>query len=472
LVSVKLNKLSVDVQYALAALLGAALLRLVPVILVWPYPVGFDTTAYYIPYMLQNAFPSLLEIFRQFVLIQLVLKILYAIYPHPFVLLDGLAIVLQVALTLSVYVFAIRVAKLKPQLSFFAAVAFSFNLLTLRLTWDQYAMSFGLISGIFALISIHVQRPKLRFLSILFTVLTVLFNPLPAVMLLVTMLVDIVFSFRKFLSNLPEILSFVLGSLFFLVQRNNFTQYLSSPSSSNLGKLVPVPGLAGFLLTSGFLFYTAWALLIFIPILLVKERQGHALFWLYVVLFFAFIAPLIGIFTIYSLWILWFASFPLGIIFGRTMLLYGNYKIVRYAAALTLIATVSISIVYVSSSPLRPVYYPSMAKTYAGTIPAGYLQSTVAISTESKLMQILNSTILSLPPRSTVLLPQEFYGLALTFHNTKNLNLTTVGEVSAQTLFEFVSFKGDYIVWWNLSIPTANFHIVLNNANYTLFLIQ
>ena len=460
-------KLSSTVQYGLLAVAAAALLRTIPVILAWPYPVGYDTTAFYIPAM-EAAFPSVQQLFTQGSFLSVIMILFYRIYSNPFVIDDAFGIAIQAILAYSVYVYARKVPELKPQIAFLASIIFSFNLLTLRLTWDQYRMSLSIVCVIFTLIFLGSKSALVRYLSIPLTAVASIFNPLPVVFLVFSVMIDAVLSYRQITSKLIAESACVALAVFLVS-----IQYVAH---TVVGGAVPqfaaIPGSQGLLYGLEFFLYTAWPLLIFLPLFFIKQQKGFHLYWFYVILFFAFVAPLIGVLTISSLWILWIAGFPLAIIFGQTLNLYHNSKIVRTIAALLLISSISISLVYVSSSPLQPAYLPSIARAFSTNTPPGYLQSTVAISQEPELMQVLNTTMHTLPNGSVVLLPEEFYGLAFVFHNPGNLNLTDVGIGIGASLTKFAGLRGDYIVWWNSSSFPQNFKMANYNNEYALYSIQ
>src|SRR3989442_10602265 len=67
-------------SYPILALLLAIGIRLLPVILSWPYAVGFDTTALYIPAMI-NVPPDLHTVFTYPGFHFLILWALYKLYP-------------------------------------------------------------------------------------------------------------------------------------------------------------------------------------------------------------------------------------------------------------------------------------------------------------------------------------------------------------------------------------------------------
>ena len=74
--------------------------RLLPVIASWPYAVGFDTTALYVPLMVSGP-PSAYAIFTYPGLNSLIIWVGYQLEKQPFLILDSIALILQAGLAFS-----------------------------------------------------------------------------------------------------------------------------------------------------------------------------------------------------------------------------------------------------------------------------------------------------------------------------------------------------------------------------------
>src|SRR3989442_7985594 len=98
-------------SYPILALLVATGIRLLPVILSWPYPVGFDTTALYIPLMLKGP-PTLNAILTYPGLDSPIFWSAYQLIRQPFVILSAFGVFFQAGLALSSYVYARKIIPL------------------------------------------------------------------------------------------------------------------------------------------------------------------------------------------------------------------------------------------------------------------------------------------------------------------------------------------------------------------------
>jgi hypothetical protein len=416
--------------------------------------------------MVQAQLPSFEQFFSGGLLLQVILMALYRLIPNPFGILNVFAITIQSSLALAVFIYSKKVAEMKPWIAFLAAIAFSFNLLALRLTWDQYRISLSLVFIIIAFIFLRSKSARIRYATVPLTMIASLFNPLPVALFIPCVIIDLAFNHKEISKFIASSASIIMG--LFLI----FIQYATQSVLSGADFLSePLRGPQGLIDSLGYLFYGSWPLLVFIPLQFAKRQKGLELYWLYVIVFFAMIAPLVGVYTISSYWILWLSGFSLSIIFGETLTLYQNSKIVKIIGAILIISMVTGSLIYVSSSPANPKYFPSLANAYKGNSPSGYLVSTVDISQESGLVRILNSSIMTLPARSSFLLPQDFYGLALTLPNPNGLDLIQVGATFLTNLQDYNGSKGDYILWFIGPVPHG-FQVMWNNTYFVLYLIQ
>src|SRR6266516_6587933 len=102
-------------SYLILAILSASGIRLLPVILFWPYAVGFDTTALYIPAMLKGP-PTLDAVFTYPGLHFLILWSAYQVGRQPFLILDTFGVLLQAGLAFSSYLYARTTVSLDKRL--------------------------------------------------------------------------------------------------------------------------------------------------------------------------------------------------------------------------------------------------------------------------------------------------------------------------------------------------------------------
>lgn len=473
------NRLLSPLGFPVLLVLIASLLRLIPVILAWPYPVGFDTNAFYLPGIFQGV-PSLYTIFVSAQLNQFLLSSIYLLYPHPFVILNAFSIVLQAALAESIYLYARKVTKLDLRLSFVAGLVFTLSILTLRLTWDQYRMTLALIFVLLAWVSLGLDSKRKKYFSVPLIILSVLSNPLPAGLFILSMLLYLFLKWRSLKQLQVEILTTVVGLSFFIAQ-----QYFAPPGQL-IATSVPIKflGFSGELIrvVNGldFLVFTGWTLLVLLPVMIFRIRNEYHWIWLGFVFASATLGPFVGL-GVPPSWIYWLISFPLSILF--VLALKNNQgKFVKYLGTFLIVVSLAMSLVYLSTSPTAPNAYFASTLSNSGS-PTGYLQSTVDLPQQPPLMNLLKKSISYVGNNSTIYLPAQFYGLALVLPNPRHVKLRNIGEIdpsfSNTSFSQIVQFKSSYTIWltkpngwYGVSSLPENFHVSLNGGEFSLYVIS
>jgi len=452
--------------FPILAVVIAAIFRAVPVLIAWPYPVGYDTTTAYIIQMVRPI-PSLYFVFSQQGLHAVILSAVYDVYPHPFVILDAFAVAAQALLALEIYAYSRKVAGLDAGLSFLVAMIFTFNLLTMRLLWDQYRMDLGLIFVLAIFLALSSKEVPIRWFALPLIFLVVISNAEPTVFVVLTLLVFSVAKLRMNLNSLkgdPAFLTAILGIALFALQlelMSSAQSYVPLYQISSIGG--NDQGINGLI----FLVYAAWPMLILFPFAFRRKLEYHTI-WFFVVLAFAVGIPAtgLGITKEPTDWLYWMMNFPLAVVFAQALRrkssdqrekLAGGAntgstqtdRLFKRAAAALIAFLVISSAAYAVSSPLLPSPYSLFAISYASDMPTGYLQSTVPISEEGELMALLNSTLSTLPRNSTLYLGEQFYGLSLLFPNPNSINLIFIGRISSDAnLSRLSDASAGYTIWW------------------------
>ena len=436
--------------FLILTMLVAVVVRLVPVVLSWPYAVGFDTNALYIPAMIKGP-PDIQTIFTYPGLHFLVLWVLYRIYPQPFVILDVLGVFLQGTLALSLYLYVKRAILLSNKHSAFASIVFTVAPITLRLTWDQYRMSLCLAAIMFAFIAIEAVSNRKKILAIPLTMLVILVNPLPAVLLLIAMLTHGLIKLREKKPFAIELTAALIGIAIFLVQQVSVTASGRLATTIPIGLVTMPEGLNEGLYGLGYLIFTSWPLLILAPLgWKTRDNQHHSI-WLYSTMFFALVALLFGVITIPPPFTYLMISFPLSVLVGRALMNHHRNPRFKILFAIVLLFLLTNAVTYVDSSPLSPTPYTNIGQSFRYYMPMGYLQSTVPTSYEADLIQLLTTALATFPSNSTFYVPEQFYGFALMLPNTRNANIVNLGEVDPWIPSPFSLIRpGDqsYTIWF------------------------
>jgi len=127
---------------------------------------------------------------------------------------------------------------------------------------------------------------------------------------------------------------------------------------------------------------------------------------------------------------------------------------------------------------MKYIYY-NIDRQIFNDLPTGYLQNTVSIEEVDKLVQIITLTQDIINKNSTLALPIQFYGYAITLIQTKKIRIINCGEIK-QTLNKITekSQNNTYTIWWSnpygwygiYEIP-ENFKPIATNGIFTIYKI-
>ena len=467
-------------SYPILALLLATGIRLLPVALSWPYAVGWDTTALYIPAMLHGP-PTLNSVFTYPGLHFLILWSAYQVGRQPFLILDTLGILLQSGLALSSYLYARTIVSLDKKTAFLTSLVFTLSPITLRLTWDQYRMSFCLIAIMIAFVVLRTKSNAKKSLVIPLTVLVILSNPLPSVFLLISLIVYGTLNYLHKQSFAMAILASAIGLTIFGVQQISVTSQGLLTTTIPLASVNLSAGTSEVAYGIGFLIFTSWPLLLFLPFgYRLKENWPHTS-WLHILIFFAILLVIMGVYTIPTPFIYLMASFPLAMFVGSAVKKFQSDRRFKVLFAFALIFLAVNAVTYVSSSPLNPTGYALLGQSFKYYIPLGYLQSTVPLNYQKNLVRLLADSMTLLPAHSVLYLPRQFYGLALLTPNPHGITIVDIGEINPWLASPFNSIRGsdlsfaiwfvDHSGWYGISSIPSDFTAMQFQGQFALYQI-
>jgi hypothetical protein len=471
---------SSSVGYPILLVIIAAAVRSIPVVIAWPYAVGFDTNASYLPWMILGFPNSILLLFRDTVLSQIFMNAVYAIYPHPFEILDAFGIFFQAALTLSVYLYARKAAKMSDRFSFVAGLAFSLSILTLRLTWDQYRMGTALILVILTWVLLSLgTKNKMRYFAIPISILVVFSDPLPAIIFIGSMIIYLIL--KRSQTRRMQLELSVTATVIILQVLELLLVFTSPNEAGAPGLGLGTFGGAGASLNGlSYLLFTCWPLLVLAPLAFRSISAEYHWTWLLSVLVFGILSPFTGL-SSFSLFSYWLISFPLAILFALA-LEHNGRKIVRFVGIGLIVLSLLLVVFWVSSTPEAPNPYFSTALSGKDATPIGYLQTTVDLPFQAQLMNLLNQSINCLPKNSTIYLAAQFYGFALVIPNHSGVKVTNIGEIDPNffntSFSQIASQVGSYTLWltqpngwYGVGAMPSNFHISINGGQFSLYYI-
>ncbi|MCW4024554.1 MAG: hypothetical protein NWF01_05915 [Candidatus Bathyarchaeota archaeon] len=347
-----LNKISQSEYKALAfcMLIGFAV-RLIPELLAYPNPIGYDTTHYALKMQQELIISNWTQIFTTtWLLYAIIVPLQKIIQGDPFMILKFFAPLLFGLNVAGVYWFARKTLNWSFKMSLVAAIFFALQLASLRISWDLLRNTLGLGLLLFAFSYVKTVNSKRGFA--LFTglsLLTVFAHEYAAVILLVTIIGLLGWkliehkstcSFKPLLIGIIPALSVFMVGLYFKLYPVNFD---TMPSNvMNAGDVVSARQSIFFVnylqvQTSLDSYSNYWMLLLqvvllftvlFLPyILLVKKgyfRNGILTIWVLLALFGSFGCLIVPFFAL-QYWHRWMFMlvypFTFYAIYGATKIL-------------------------------------------------------------------------------------------------------------------------------------------------------
>ena len=226
--SLKINK-----NYLFVFLIGC-LIRIIPEIIAYPYPIGYDTINYYIPLVNEVEFDSLSDQFNIFPYLIYILKIFTSLDPHN--LMIALSSTIYGFFSLSIYLLLEGLA-IKPV--WLMTIFILFQISSLRTTWDLQKDILAL-SFTFLIFYLILKDRKLYFykkkvfhfcLIILLVIITIFTDTMISFLLIISL--SIYFSIkkdRKFIIFLTIIIIFSFIVLIYNINNN--------PLGKNINKIL------------------------------------------------------------------------------------------------------------------------------------------------------------------------------------------------------------------------------------------
>ena len=136
--------------YVALSFLIPAIYRLDIEIYSWPFTIGFDTMAYYLPYLLGYDKYDVLQLYSQAPLYYILISNLNIIVKNPMITIKVMAIILQGLLGLVLYLWSKSILRSDDK-AFIYSILTSFYFVTLRLLWDLHRNVLGLVLMLFTL---------------------------------------------------------------------------------------------------------------------------------------------------------------------------------------------------------------------------------------------------------------------------------------------------------------------------------
>lgn len=403
-----------NIEIQIAAFLIPFGIRFIPEWLAYPYPIGFDTAAYYIPIMqarlaLTGGPTNFVGTILPFLLFT------YAYFPIGNAILTMKIIppLLLGFLGWSTYLFGRKTLKWNRFWSLALAFTASLNIVTLRISWDLHRNIMGLGLVMLALALLSEEKSTVRLVGLAFvTSLAVTTHEFSAVLIALMILIHLITKrrylvLREWLPFLPAGVILVLQLAF---RRGLGAQVQSSPA-------MPDP-LAVFIFNLGFILFAFGSIIPVVLVGLKSQVERNLAAWALLCLVFG-LAPGFGVSTgLAYRWLLLLAV-PLSVFLVQGIKVLNSLreglsgKVGKIAIAATLVALIFLSSGYLGVHAGVESYF-ALAPQYDILMPVTMVQSTISLKDLESFRSIAAWANSTLPRTAQLVLPFQLYGWYLT----------------------------------------------------------
>ena len=436
--------------YVLLSFLLPALYRLGIEIYSWPFTIGFDTMAYYLPYLLGYDRYDVLQLYSQAPLYYILISYLNTIAKNSMITLKVMAIMLHGFLGLTLYLWAKSILLSKNR-AFIYSMLTSFYFVTLRLLWDLHRNVLGLVLMLATLWLINYGEYHggkcLRYIIGFTAFLTALAHQIEPIILSILLIPKVFKRSRDAITALFTTLITWLSIVVLYSFDTNSTGYFERLFIEK-DPLIP-QGVEVLEL----------ALYIFLPLMpfsivgMIRSwrRSKELIIW---ILFCIMTAPLIN------------AGFRLLLLITIPLMIYAVTLGRRAVTTLTII-TLTLAIGYTTLPPEKPFPYfsqPIMWNTkFKYAIPTSMQQNTVSLEISHKVMEALNYTINKVSNEWVIITDRTFIGYLLLLDTSFSSEVKIYSEImqyepicsaSERNQDTYVLWLSPRYKWHNLTLNT------------------
>jgi hypothetical protein len=439
-------------KFALAAFLLPFTVRAIPEIIAGPYPIGWDTIAFYVPNTLDMAAgkTNLWGIFGSGPLMYAFVVPIYLLTKiSPIFLFKAAGPVLFGTLSWAVFQFCREKLRVNTKSSFLSVVFMSLYFVSLRVAWDAYQTELGLIFFIIG-VTIGGESESSRrssFSKGAFFILAALANQIVGVLVVGTIILDIIHA-RSWGTLRLNASRFAPVTAFGLVVYGTLVSSIRPGMYSIQGNLAPLN--IGY--NAVFLAYAFGPLLPLAVFGLSLVMRSQFSLWIGICAVGLAISTLPGqVFQdVGYRWVL-LLSIPVMIMASQgyqklTMRATGSngkqwLKAVRLGVPLALIISAGMyTTIQVASIP-----YFSL---FLGNVPSSLLQSSIPLSDSANVVHAFQWLDSSMPSDSAVITHEAFYGWARTYLTPDKTILNSLLNSPSSELGLAANYQHVFTVWW------------------------
>jgi hypothetical protein len=476
-------------RFALAAFLVPVFIRSIPEILVGPYPIGWDTIAFYVPNTLDWAtgkagFTEILGTAPSMYMISV--PVYWVSRVNPVWIFKIMGPILYGSMIWALFRFLKIGLKWQDKQALGGALLTSLYFVTLRISWDLYRNMLGLTFILLSLPLIEdMKGPRKQGLLSVLIVLAVAADQLTGVIALVLVGARALTALTRnqrdeFVRKVKVALP---GTVLFLA-----TAYagLILPGIGLVSQQAPVPTLTSASLSIGFLGYAYLALVPLILIGLRKVRNIELRTWsvFCIATVATAILPFFGPIVESYRWSL-LLDIPLCIFAAA-----GLYKIVDSVhprigwarnfyrlilPAFSVVLMISAMLYIALPAQQAMVYYTA----YPELLPTSMIQNTIPLSDLGNLRSLLDSAAARINSGTVLITHQAIYGWARAYLpslNNQLINYQYNAPLSGVEIARSEGYSSILMIWWidgsgwhNQPNVPSGFRVLLQNGDLALY---
>ena len=383
--------------YPIMAFILPFFIRLIPEIIAWPYPIGFDTLMY-ANVILEGTYlqKNLIELFKSTSLFYIISIAINKILGNVFLTIKILGPILFSILCYMLYLYSKRVLKWEFWKCFMVSLLASIYFVSLRISWEMYRQMLGFIFLIIGLIALRIKNVKLRILIVMLSgFLTTWSHELAAVLFFIIMIIH--FFIEKEIRAKAYIFLMVMPAFILFIYQ------LYNPIIGNIG--VPYERIVSFSFIDTAIFISGFLIYILLPILPLIILGAFSLkgidiwSWLITCLIFSYWPLFLPEYSI-ILWFRWalllvYPAIFLSIEGFWKLLNYGRkivwkFNIGKILALLILLLNLIMSSYYLLSLPENQAWkYFGEWNNYKQFIQTSMLQNSISISDTPSVVEAI-----------------------------------------------------------------------------------
>ena len=447
-------------RFALAAFLIPVFIRSIPEILVGPYPIGWDTIAFYVPNTLDWATgkTGFTEILGTAPLMYMIsVPVYWVSRVNPVWIFKIMGPILYGSMIWALFRFLKTGLKWPSKQALGGALLTSLYFVTLRISWDLYRNMLGLTFILLSLPSLgNLETRKKQALFSVFVVLAVASDQLTAVLALVLVGVRALTELAEGMrANFVKIARAGLPGfgLFFSILYANFLISGQGP----IQQQPPTPGLDTLALSVGFLGY---AFLIILPLAAIGFRRTCntelSSWWI-----FCLAASLTALLPFFGFIV---ASYRWTLLMDIPLCIYTAAGIAHLARVTTQInrfaklslgrifpiigvILVTLSALYVALPAQRAMAYYSV---FPSLVPTSMVQDSVSMSDMPSVSAMLNWVAINSGPNTALITHQAIYGWARAYLPTTShiVNYAYSTPLDGVRMARSAGYSTIFMIWW------------------------